>query len=99
MADKMDMRVVNFVGTGPGAGGGVLLPAVAGRAYKIWKVVALGAGAVLGNVQTAPTVWCVVVAGVMPYDGAPYYVGGTGQAVYWVDAGTAETVAVYYTLE
>jgi hypothetical protein len=99
MADMITFRVLNFTGTGPGAGGAVLLPAVAGRDYKIWKVVSSAVGAVIGNLQTAPTVSFPVAAGVMNYDGTPYYTGQTGAAVYWVDAGTAENVTVYYTLE
>jgi hypothetical protein len=99
MADIITFRVLNFVGTGPGAGGAVLLPAVAGRNYRIWKIVSSVAGAVIGNLQTAPTVSFPVAVGVMAYDGTPYYTGQTGTAVFWADAGTAENVTVFYTLE
>jgi hypothetical protein len=99
MADKIDFRVLNFTGTGPGAGGATLLAAVAGRAYKVWKVVSAVGGAVIGNLQTAPTVSFVVAAGVMPYDGAPYFVGQTGVGLFWVDTAVAENLTVYYTQE
>jgi hypothetical protein len=99
MADKIDLRVVSFSGTGPGAGGGTLLAAVAGRSYKVWKVISAVGGAVIGNAIASPTKSFVVAAGVMPYDGAPYLVGDPGVALFWTDTAVAENLTVYYTQE
>ncbi len=100
MADKMDLRVFSFQGTGPGTGGAVLLAAQAGRVFKIWKIVCLTGGAVLSNTATGYTNFLSVSPGVMPYDGAPYYVGNPGEAVYWNDAAaTSELMTVWYTAE